>query len=176
MRWNLLGLLDKSLTEYEGYVPEGKFVSLASYVRSYVHAFAERLRLLWEGVSDHANQPFIPRKSPMIFRWHSNAAWNPREWITKRMNMQQRNPYWEEDELMAKVKKFADPIIEKKRWQAHKAKTLQDDLSALFEQNVRLLEKNEIRKRFSHSGMDGVYIYAYGVGKEFQMESPTSVY
>ena len=127
--------------EYEGYVPEGKFVSIASYVRSYVHAFAERLHSLWEGVSDYANKPFIPRKSPMIFRWHSNVAWNPREWIGKRMNMRQRNPYWDEDEVMAKVKKFADPIIEKKRWQGHKAKTLQDDLSALFEQNVRISEK-----------------------------------
>ena len=64
--------------KYEGYVPEGKFVSAANYVRSYVHAFNERLHSLWEGVTDYATQPFIPRKSPMIFRWHSNAAWNPR--------------------------------------------------------------------------------------------------
>ena len=127
--------------EYEGYVPEGKFVSLSSYVRSYVYAFAERLHSLWEGVSDPADQPFIPRKSPMIFRWPSNDAWNPREWIAKRMNLRQRNSYWEDDELMAKVKKFADPIIEKKRWQGHKAKILQDDLSALFEQNVKVDQK-----------------------------------
>ena len=108
--------------EYEGYVPEGKFVSIASYVRSYVYAFAERLHSLWEGVSDLANQPFIPRKAPMIFRWHSNAAWNPREWIAKRMNMRQGSSYWHEPELMAKVKKFADPLIEKRRWQPQKAK------------------------------------------------------
>ena len=44
--------------EYEGYVPEGKFVSLSSYVRSYVYAFAERLHSLWEGVSDLANPAF----------------------------------------------------------------------------------------------------------------------
>ena len=123
--------------EYQGYVPEGKFVSAANYVRSYVYAFTERLHSLWEGVTDYASQPFIPRKSPMIFRWHSNAAWNPREWIAKRMSMRQRNTYWDEEELLAKVKKFANPLIEKRRWQPVKVKTLQDDLSYLFDEKVR---------------------------------------
>ena len=43
---------------------------IASYDRSYVYAFAEQLHSLWEGVSDYANQPFIPRKS----RLHIKAS------------------------------------------------------------------------------------------------------
>ena len=109
--------------EYQGYVPEGKYISASSYVRSYVYAFAERLRSLWRGVTDNVNQPFIPRKSPMIFRWHSNDAWNPREWITKRLGVRQKVGYWDDEELMAKVRKFADPLIEARRWQPQKAKT-----------------------------------------------------
>ena len=58
--------------EYEGYVPEGRFVSSINFVRSYVNAFAERIKTLWVGKeSDPINQPFIPRKSPMIFRCSS---------------------------------------------------------------------------------------------------------
>ena len=61
-----------------------------------------------------------------------------KEWITKRMSsMRQRNAYWDEEELFAKVKKFADPRIEQRRWQSVKAKTLQDELSYLFDEKVR---------------------------------------
>ena len=131
--------------EYEGYVPEGKFVSISSYIRSFVHAFAERMKFLWQNVaSDPVVQPFIPRKSPKIFRWFNNDAWNPRDWITKRLSVRQKVGYWEDEELMAKVKSFADPRIQVRRWQNQKAKDLQDDLSALFDENVRSSKDSHI--------------------------------
>ena len=115
--------------EYQGYVPEGKFISAMSYVRSYVQGFAERLRALWKGVINRVHQPFIPMKSPVIFRWHPNTAWNTREWITKRMNMLQKGLFWEDEELMEKVRGIADPHIEKRKRNNAKAKALQDELS-----------------------------------------------
>ena len=53
--------------EYEGFVPEGKFISAANLVRAHVRGFAERLHALWRGVTDREHRRFIPRKSPMIF-------------------------------------------------------------------------------------------------------------
>ena len=131
---------------YEGYVPEGRFVAIVSFVRSYVYAFAERVKNLWTGKeSDPVNQPFIPRKSPMIFRWFSNEGWNPRAWITKRLNIRPKVNYWENEELMAKVRQFADPRIEDRRSQGPgKAKDLQDDLSALFDQKTRSVRDSHI--------------------------------
>ena len=110
--------------EYEGYIPEGKFISAANHVRSYVRGFAERLHALWKGVTDRGHRPFIPRKSPMIFRWHPNTAWNPREWITKRLSMRQKGIFWEDEELLEKVRRIADPHIEKRKRGGGKAKTL----------------------------------------------------
>ena len=53
--------------EYQGYVPEGKFVSISSYVRSFVYAFAERINSLWQNVaSDPVNQP-LSRESHLRF-------------------------------------------------------------------------------------------------------------
>ena len=131
--------------EYQGYVSEGKFVSISSYVRSFVHAFAERIKSLWQNVaSDPVNQPFIPRKSPKIFRWFSNDAWNPRDWITKRLSVRQKVGYWDDEELMAKVRSFADPRIQIRKWQNQKAKDLQDELSALFDEKVRSIKDSHI--------------------------------
>ena len=55
--------------QYQGFVPEGKFISACNHVRSHVKGFAERLNNLWKNISDPVSQCFIPRKSPMIFRW-----------------------------------------------------------------------------------------------------------
>ena len=89
-------------------------------------------------------QPFIPRKAPRIFRWFSNEAWNPRDWITKRLNLRPKVGYWEDPELMAKVKSFADPRIQIRRKQSQKAKDLQDELSALFNEDVRSTKESHI--------------------------------
>ena len=131
---------------YEGYVPEGKFVSISSFVRSYVYAFAERIKSLWQSVaSDPAVQPFIPRKSPKVFRWFPNDAWNPRDWITKRLSIHQKVGYWDNEELMAKVREFADPRIEVRAWQSQNAKKFQDDLSAaLCDEKVRSVKDSHI--------------------------------
>ena len=131
--------------EYEGYVPEGKIVSISSFVRSYVYAFAERIKSLRQSVaSDPVVQPFIPRKSPKIFRWFPNDAWNPRDWITKRLNVRQKVGYWDNEELMAKVREFVDPRIEVRRWQNQNAKEFQDELSALFDEKVRSVKDSHI--------------------------------
>ena len=131
--------------EYQGYVPEGKFVSISSFVRSYVYAFAERIKSLWQNVaSDPVVQPFIPRKSPKIFRWFPNDAWNPRDWITKRLSVHQKVGYWDNEELMAKVREFADPRIQVRRWQNQKAKEFQDELSALLDDKVRSVKDSHI--------------------------------
>ena len=49
--------------EYEGSIPEGKFISAANHVRAYVKGVADKLRTLWKGVTDRQNQPFIPRST-----------------------------------------------------------------------------------------------------------------
>ena len=158
--------------EYQAYVPEGKFVSISSFVRSYVYAFAERIKSLWKNVaSDPVVQPFIPRKSPKVFRWFSNEAWNPRDWITKRLNIHQKAGYWDNEELMAKVREIADPRIEVRRWQNQNAKEFQDELSALFDENVRSIKDSHIL-----IWMICIYIYAYRIGEELYMESLTFVH
>ena len=130
--------------EYEGSIPERSFISIANHVRAHVKGFAERLRALWRGVTDRVRQPFIPRKAPMIFRWHSNSAWNPREWITKRLNMRQKGGYWDNEELYDKVRSIADPHIEKKRRGATKAKDLQDEITYLLNEAVRSDKESHI--------------------------------
>ena len=130
--------------EYEGSIPERSFISTANHVRAHVKGFAERLRALWKGVADRVHQLFIPRKAPMIFRWHSNSAWNPREWITKRLNMRQKGGYWDNEELCEKVRSIADPFIERKRRGATKAKDLQDEITYLFNEAVRSDKESHI--------------------------------
>ena len=45
---------------------------------------------------------------------------------------------------MAKVKSFADPKIQVRKWQNQKAKEFQDELSALFNENVRSVKDSHI--------------------------------
>ena len=80
----------------------------------------------------------------MIFRWHPNNAWNPREWITKRLNMRQKGGYWDNDELYDKVRRIADPHIQKKRVGNTKAKDLQDEITYLFDETVRSEKESHI--------------------------------
>ena len=106
----------------------------------------------------------------MIFRWQSNAAWNPREWIAKRMNMRQGSSYWNEAELMAKVKEFADPLIEKRRWQSQKAKTLQDDLVWMMCIYMHSeLEKNSkwsLPPLYTDSKMSSIFNFIYHLAND----------
>ena len=83
---------------FEGFIPEGKFMSAYNHVRAWVQGFGERLKSLWKDSTDLIDRCFIPRKSPMIFRWHPNAAWNPREWITKRLALRQRTNFWDDED------------------------------------------------------------------------------
>ena len=76
----------------------------------------------------------------MIFRWHPNSAWNPREWITKRLSMRQKGMFWEDEELLEKAHRIANPHIERRKRGNEvllTPKTLQDELSYLFDENVR---------------------------------------
>ena len=52
-------------------------------------------------------------------------------------SMRQRGVYWENDELMEKVRRIADPHIERKMKGPTKAKNLQDELTYLFDETVR---------------------------------------
>ena len=129
--------------EYNGYVPEGRFVSSMSFVRSYINSFTELVKNVWSGRgSNPATQPYIPSKAPMIFRCFSNEGWNPRDWITKRLNLTPRVSYWEDEGLMAKVHQIADPIIQNKRKGVGKAKDLQDTLSALFNDKTSIRDSH----------------------------------
>ena len=119
--------------EYQGYVPEGTFVSRMSFVRSYINAFIELVKNVWSGKAlNPATQPYIPSKAPMIFRCFANESWNPRDWITKRLSIRPKVSYWENEELMTKVRSIADPLIETRRRGVGTAKLLQDVLSGLF--------------------------------------------
>ena len=61
--------------EYNGYVPEGRFVSSMNFVRSYITSFTELVKNVWNGRgSNPATQPYIPTKAPMIFRCFSNEG------------------------------------------------------------------------------------------------------
>ena len=108
----------------------------------------------------------------MIFRWPSNDAWNPREWIAKRMNMRQRNSYWEDDELMAKVKKFADPVIERNDGRATRQRLYRTTCRRSFEQNVKVDQKGVRSEKESHILVwmicIYIYIYPYGVGRRIR--------
>ena len=54
--------------EYEGYVPEGRFVSSMNFVRSHITSFTDLLEDLWnaEG-TDPTEQPYILTKAPVVF-------------------------------------------------------------------------------------------------------------
>ena len=61
--------------EYNGYVPEGRFVSSMNFVRSYITSFTELVKNVWNGRgSNPATQPYIPTKAPIIFRCFSNEG------------------------------------------------------------------------------------------------------
>ena len=122
--------------EFEGFIPEGKFISAYNHVRSHVRGFAERLNNLWKNSTDLVSRSFIPRKSPMIFRWHSNNAWNPREWITKRLNLRQKTNFWNDDDLLTKVYEVAGSHIESRRHGNPAAKHLQGEINYLFDEKV----------------------------------------
>ena len=118
--------------DFEGFVPEGKFISAYNHVRSYVQGFAERLNNLWKSSTDLVSRCFTPRKSPMIFRWPSNNAWNPREWITKRLNLRQKTNFWNDDELLKRVYDVADSHIESRRRGTPAARHLQGEIISLM--------------------------------------------
>ena len=129
--------------EYRGYIPEGSFVSSMNFVRSYIHSFTELVRNVWSGrATNPATQPYIPSKAPMIFRCFSNEGWNPRDWITKRLSLQPKVNYWEDEGLMAKVRHVADPIIKTRRVGVGTAKDLQDVLSALFNDKTSIRDSH----------------------------------
>ena len=130
--------------EFEGYVPEGKFISACNHVRSHVKGFAERLNNLWKNSSDLVHRCFIPRKSPMSFRWHSNSAWNPRELITKRLIMRQKTNFWKDEDLLKKVHKIAESHIESRRHGTTAAKHLQGEINYLFDDKVRSEKESHI--------------------------------
>ena len=98
---------------------------------------------MWSGRgSNPATQPYIPKKAPMIFRCFSSEGWNPRDWITKRLNLTPRVNYWEDEGLMAKVHQIADPKIQNKRKGVGKAKDLQDTLTALFNDKTSIRDSH----------------------------------
>ena len=131
--------------DYEGYVPEGRFVSSMNFVRSYITSFTELVKDLWNGKDTNpATQPYIPTKPPMIFRCFSNEGWNPRDWITKRLSLKPRVSYWEDEALMAKVHQIADPIIQETRGGRGKAQDLQETLSALFNNKTSLKDSHRL--------------------------------
>ena len=123
--------------DFEGFVPEGKFISVSSHVRSYVQAFAERLNNLWKNSSDLVHRCFIPRKSPMIFRWPAKNPWNPREWISKRFNLRKKTDFWNDDKLLKKVREIAESHIHSRRQGTTPAKHLQGEITYLFDEKVR---------------------------------------
>ena len=129
--------------EYEGYVPEGRFVSSMNFVRSYITSFADLLKELWNGKGTNpTEQSYIPTKAPMIFRWFPNESWNPRDWITKRLSLTPRVNYWEDEALMAKVRQIADPVIAGKRNNVGKAQDLQETLTGLFNDKISLKDSH----------------------------------
>ena len=123
--------------EYEGFVPEGKFISIYTHVRSHVQRFSDRLNNFWKNSTDLVSGCFIPRKSPMIFRWHPNSSWNPREWITKRLNMRQKTNFWSDEDLLKTVREVARSHIQSRKQGNLAAKHLQGDISYLFDEKVR---------------------------------------
>ena len=76
---------------------------------------------------------FIPQKSPMIFRWHRNTAWNPREWISKRLTLREQTNFWEDEELTKKAREYAQSHIQSRRTGTPAAKHLQAEISHLFD-------------------------------------------
>ena len=63
----------------------------------------------------------------MLFQWHPNTAWNP-----------ERSEYWDNQELIAKVREFAASHIASRRKGTVAAKTLNQAVGHLFEQkNIR---------------------------------------
>ena len=129
--------------EYNGYVPEGTFVSSMSFGRSYITSFIELVKDVWKGRGTNpATQPYIPTKAPMLFRCFPNENWNPRDWITKRLNLTPRVSYWEDEALMAKVHQIADPIIAAKRKGQGKAQDLQDILTGLFNDDTSVKDSH----------------------------------
>ena len=129
--------------EYEGYVPEGRFVSSMNFVRSYITSFTELIKEMWDGKgTDPTDQPYIPTKAPMIFRWFPNENWNPRDWITKRLSLTPRVSYWDDEALMAKVRQIADPVIAGKRRGVGKAQDLQDTLTGLFNDKISIKDSH----------------------------------
>ena len=173
--------------EYGGYVPEGTFVSSMSFVRSYVHAFTELVKNVWKGKAlNPATQPYIPSKAPMIFRCFSNEGWNPRDWITKRLSIHPKVNYWENEELMAKVRSIADPLIQTRRVGVGTAKQLQDVLSGLFNDKTPIRDSHiliwmiclymhtELEKKsqwklaplYTHHKMSSIYRFIYHLAND----------
>ena len=129
---------EEFVDNFQGFVSEGKFLTMAHHVRYWVTEFEERLRSLWKGATDLKDRCFIPRKSPMFFQWHPNTSWNPREWIHKRMALREQTHFWDDEELMKRVHEFAQPHIDARRRDTVSAKHLQTAISGLFEtKNVK---------------------------------------
>ena len=72
----------------------------------------------------------------MIFSWHPNTAWNPREWITKRLNLRQKTNFWEDEDLLRKVREIVQPHIDARR-EGIPAKHLQSEIHYLFDKTKR---------------------------------------
>ena len=77
----------------------------------------------YSGVYGERQQILSP--GPMIFSWHPNTAWSPREWITKRLHLRQ------------KVREIAQPHLNARREGNPAAKYLQSEISHLFDSAQR---------------------------------------
>ena len=128
-------------------------MSSMNFVRSYITSFTDLLKELWNGKETNpTEQPYIPTKAPMIFRWFPNESWNPRDWITKRLSLTPRVSYWDDEVLMAKVRQIADPVIAGKRNNVGKAQDLQETLTGLFNDKISL-------KGLSYFDMDHMFVH-----------------
>ena len=58
--------------------------------------------------------------------------------------MRQRGVYWENEELHEKVRRIADPHMERKRKRPAKAKNLQDEITYLSDETVRTDKESHI--------------------------------
>ena len=73
----------------------------------------------------------------MIFRWHPSTAWNPREWITKRLALRQKTNFLDDEDLLKKVREVAQSHIDARRAGNPAAKHLQSEIAHLFDEAKR---------------------------------------
>ena len=97
-----------------------------------------------EGSHGSSASTFHSKKGANDFPLASKQCMESREWITKRLNMRQKGGYWDNEELYDKVRRIADPHIEKKRRGATKAKDLQDEITYLFDETVRTDKESHV--------------------------------